>query len=377
MHRIGLVTIYTVPNFGSVLQAFATQTLLESPGLECKIIDYDRKNPWYFSHGNGKPKLKSIIAQALGLKAKHRKEKKLERFRRTFLHLTKRYRSLDELRAESWGSYDAFVVGSDQVWNTRFSYGDSVYLLSFVPEVKPKISIASSFALKELPCEYVEKFRHCLSGFKAISVREKYGKEIIQRQLKLPVDVQVLLDPTLMLSNEEWLYTIPRSKFKKTEKYILLYMLAYAFKPQPYIFEVAAYLQKLLGYKIYVLEGEISEGYKKTLDCKYVIDSSIPEFIDYFNNADLVLTSSFHGTAFALNFGRPLISIVPSDGDDRQTSLLNELGLSRLAVKVGTDIDEISYEYDFNEEQRRLDRLRVGSVDWVKNTFSELLNETN
>ena len=372
MRKIALVTIYSVPNFGSVLQAFATQTLLENLGFECRIIDYDRNNPWYFAHGNGRPKQKSVIAQALGLKAKHRKEKKLERFRRTFLHLTRKYKSLDELRAEKWDGYDAFVVGSDQVWNPRFSYGDSVYLLSFAPEGKPKISLASSFAQKELPAEYVEKFRHCLSGFTSVSVRENYGKEIIQRQLRLPADVQILLDPTLMLSKEDWLKAIPRSKFRKSEKYILLYMLDYAFRPQPYIFDVAAHFQKSLGYRIYVLDGEISGEYRKILDCKDVIDSSIPEFIDYFSNADLVLTSSFHGTAFALNFGRPLVSVVPSDGDDRQTSLLNGLGLSMLAAKVGTDIKEISCEYDCAVEQRRLRELRTQAVDWVRKIFLEL-----
>lgn len=364
--KIGLVTIYSVPNFGSVLQAFATQTLLENMGFECKIIDYDRNNPWYFSHGDNNPSLKSIIAQALGIKAKHRKSKKLERFRRSFLHLTKRYKSLDELRAEIWDNYDAFIVGSDQVWNTRFSYGDSVYLLSFVPSEKIKISVSSSFALKRLPDEYIEKFKHYLSTFKAISVRESYGKEIIEHQLDIPLDVQVLLDPTLMLSKSEWLAAIPRSKFKKKENYILLYMLDYAFKPQPYIFEVAEYFQKQLGYKIYVLEGEVSHNYKSVLKYKNIINSSISDFIDYFSNADIVLTSSFHGTAFALNFGRPLISIVPNGGDDRQTSLLEELKLSKLAIKRGTNISDISYKYDIVDEQLELDKLREKSITWIK-----------
>lgn len=364
--KIGLVTIYSVPNFGSVLQAFATQTLLENMGFECKIIDYDRNNLWYFSHGDSKPSLKSIIAQTLGIKGKHRKSKKLEQFRRSFLHLTKRYKSLDELRTETWDNYDAFIVGSDQVWNTRFSYGDSVYLLSFVPNEKPKISVSSSFALKRLPDEYIEKFKHYLSTFKAISVRESYGKEIIEHQLGIPLDVQVLLDPTLMLSKSEWLAAIPRSKFKKKENYILLYMLDYAFKPQPYIFEVAEYFQKQLGYKIYVLDGEISHDYKSVLKYKNIINSSIPDFIDYFNNADIVLTSSFHGTAFALNFGRPLISIVPNGGDDRQTSLLEELKLSKLAIKRGTNISDISYKYDIVDEQLELDKLREKSITWIK-----------
>lgn len=368
--KIGLVTIYSVPNFGSVLQAFATQTLLENMGFECKIIDYDRNNPWYFSHGDNNPSLKSIIVQTLGIKAKHRKSKKLERFRRSFLHLTKRYKSLDELRTETWDNYDAFIVGSDQVWNTRFSYGDSVYLLSFVPNEKPKISVSSSFALKRLPDEYIEKFKHYLSTFKAISVRESYGKEIIEHQLGIPLDVQVLLDPTLMLSKSEWLAAIPRSKFKKKENYILLYMLDYAFKPQPYIFEVAEYFQKQLGYKIYVLDGEISHDYKSVLKYKNIINSSIPDFIDYFNNADIVLTSSFHGTAFALNFGRPLISIIPDNGDDRQTSILNNIELSKLAIKVGTKISDISYNYDGEIAQYKLDKLRKESISWIKSVLN-------
>lgn len=149
-------------------------------------------------------------------------------------------------------------------------------------------------------------------------------------------------------------------------------MLDYAFKPQPYIFEVAEYFQRHLGYKIYILDGEVPYKYRKSWDYKNIIDSSIPAFIDYFNNADLVLTSSFHGTAFALNFGRPLISIVPDGGDDRQTSLLNDLELSRLAVKVGTPVLDIPYEYDCIKEQCKLDDLRTASIDWIKNALSKI-----
>ena len=368
MKKVGLVTIYTVPNFGSVLQAFATQVILENLGFECDIINYDRNNSWYYSHGSKKICLKSKVAYALGLKEHHRKAKKLEKFRNTFLHLTKKYSSLDELEAESWSDYHAVVVGSDQVWNTRFSYGDSVYLLSFVPDVTPKIAFASSFALKTLPDPYLGKFRKYLDRFAAISVRESHGKDIIMKQLYLAKNVEVVLDPTFLLSVDEWIKVIPRSKFVKKEKYILLYMLDYAFKPQPYIYEVAAFLQRKMGAKIYVLEGTIAKEYRSMLNVVDVLDSSIPEFIDYFYNADLVLTSSFHGTAFALNFGRPLVSIVPDDGDDRQTSILNQLELSSHAVKVGTNFSEIVYDYDVRAEQDRLGELRMKSLEWLRST---------
>lgn len=372
MKKVGLMTIYSVPNFGSVLQTYATQVLLERLGVECWIIDYDRSNSWYYSHGSFKPSLVNSVVKSLGIKSKHRKEKKLNNFRNRYLHLTSRYKSLYSLETASWTSYDAFVVGSDQVWNTRFSYGDSVYLLSFVPNGKPKISIASSFALKELPDKYIDKFRYYLSSFEHLSVREAFGKDIIQKQLLIDKDVEILIDPTLLLSQIDWLEAIPRSHFKKKEKYILLYMLDYAFRPQPYIFEVASYFQKKYGYNIYVLEGEISKEYKSILKYKDVIDSSIPEFIDYFSNADIVITSSFHGSAFALNFGRPLISIVPGGGDDRQTSILKDVCLSKLAVKVGDDIQKISPAYDYDKEQQLLKKLRDKSVKWIEQALSEI-----
>lgn len=369
MSKIGVLTIYSVPNFGSVLQAYATQVILEKLGHECVFIDYKRENDWYFSHGSYKLSVKDKLLLKLGLFARHRKAIRLEDFRRRFLHLSRPYWSLDELKKEDWSSFDEFMVGSDQVWNTRFSYGDSVYLLSFVPDEKKKISLSSSFALKELPNAYVEKFKKYLSNFAALSVREQHGVEIIRKQLGIDADVALTADPTLLLSASDWLSALPRSSFKKKEKYILLYMLDYAFKPQPYIYEVAGQLQNKYGYNIYVLEGKVSEMRGYGLKCKSVIDSGIPEFIDYFHKADIVLTSSFHGTAFALNFGRPLISVVPDGGDDRQSSLLNSVGLPQLAVKVGTGMNDINPFYNVDKEQENLQKYRNKTIEWMKSVL--------
>lgn len=365
MKKVGLLTIFSVPNYGSVLQTYATQILLENLGYNCDIINYDRDNNWYYSHGSYKYSLKNKIGQFFMIKPTHRKNYKLCKFRKKFLNLSRRYESLEDLEHKDWSGYYAFIVGSDQVWNTKFSYGDLVYLLAFVPEDVRKISLASSFALDKLATSYIDKFKKYLSRFSCISVRELNGKSIIQNQLGLNVDVEILLDPTLLISKEMWLKVIPRSNFRKREKYILLYMLDYAFKPQPYIYDVAEYFQKKFGYSIYVLEGSISKDYKKKLRINKVYNSSVFDFIDYFNNADIILTSSFHGTAFALNFGKPLISIVPDGGDDRQTSILKELHLSDLVINVGSDIDKISPFYDVVEEQDILSKLRNKSVEWL------------
>lgn len=100
-------------------------------------------------------------------------------------------------------------------------------------------------------------------------------------------------------------------------------MLTYAFEPRPYIFDVLKYLKEQEDYDIIVLEGYTPITKACGLNMINKTDSSISEFIDLFANADVVVTSSFHGTAFAVNFGIPVISIVPGDkGDDRQSSLL-------------------------------------------------------
>ncbi len=369
MNKIGVLTIYSVPNFGSVLQAYATQVLVEKLGHQCVFIDYRRENDWYYAHGAYKLNTKDKILLQLGLFARHRKAKRLESFRKQFLHLSRPYWSLEELEKEDWSSFDEFMVGSDQVWNTRFSYGDSVYLLSFVPDEKGKISFSSSFALKELPNEYTEKFKKYLTRFSALSVREQHGVEIIREQLGINTNVELTADPTLTLSASDWLSALPRSSFKKKEPYILLYMLDYAFKPQPYIYEVAKFFQRKYGYIVYVLDGKASEVREYGLQCKSVIDSDIPSFIDYFHNADIVITSSFHGTAFALNFGRPLISIVPDGGDDRQSSLLKSVSLPQLAVKMNTALSTLNPFYDMDKEQKSLQEYRSKTIEWIRSVL--------
>ena len=370
MKKVGLITIYHVPNYGSVLQTFATQVLLEKMGLDCHIINYAYPNQWHYAQGTFKPGLKTLIGCILGLKASHRKANRLSRFKNKNFHFTQQYNSLKELEAADWSEYDIFVVGSDQVWKSYFTHADSVFMLSFIPDTKYRISIASSFASYTIPDIYRQKFIKHLSKFKAISVRERNGIDIIANELKLSIDPKVVLDPTLLLTREDWLATIPRSKFKKRKKYILLYMLTYAFEPRPYIYKVLKYLQSKEDYAVIALEGDIPKEYRKNIDFIDRTDASIPEFIDLFHNADIVLTTSFHGTAFAVNFGKPLVSIVPNDlGDDRQRSLLNGIGLSSLIVSIGEDVNNINPFYDHNAAMAELNRMRNESLEWINDNI--------
>lgn len=367
--KIGLITIYHVPNYGSVLQTYATQELIKRLGCECVVLRYRYPNDWHckLDPQRCKKSFILILARLLWLTPNIRKFNKLVKFRKKKLNFSREYVSLDDLRGEDWKDYFAVIVGSDQVWNYRYTLADSAFMLSFLPEGKYRFSFASSFAQKTISDSVLrEKYRKYLSKFSALSVRENNGISIISDELQLNKSVTVVLDPTLLLSATDWLNILPRSRFVKKRKYILLYLLTYAFESRPYVFEVLQYLKNKYNYDIIALEGYTPKEKALGIDMIDMRDSSIYQYIDLFENADMIVTTSFHGTAFALNFGKPLVSIVPDDkGDDRQMSLMHDLGVENCIVNVGNNLQDINPFYDVKLEQDRLCQLRNKSINWL------------
>ena len=365
MMKALLVTIFKVPNFGSVLQAYATQQVLESLGAECKVLNYDHINSeWSVAHGVPKQGLKNKIGRLLGLKPHHRKEVKLQAFTKKYLNLTKLYSRMEDIQRDEGCSHDLYVVGSDQVWNTRFTNCDPVYLLEFVADEQARcISVSSSFASKTIDDKFKSVFKDDFKKFSSFSVREEGGVAILN---ELGYDAKLVLDPTLLLSVSQW-NVLRTSKENNRGKYILLYMLTYAFEPRPLIFEVLEYYQKKLGCKIIALDGYEDCIGHTSLQMEDATDSSVADFLDLFANAALVVTSSFHGTAFALNYGRPLVSITPSGEDDRQGCLLGQLGLKQCQIQASNkgNIMQLNPFYDVEEEQMRLQSLRDNSLGVV------------
>lgn len=364
--KIGLITIYHVPNYGSVLQTYATQELLQSMGHEVKVIQYNYFNDRYYKELGRDPSFRERFYSLKTLLMPKCKAAVLKRFRNKFLNFTSPFGNQVALENNNWEDYDAFVVGSDQVWNTKYLLGDPCFLLQFVPSSKKRYSLSSSFATKTVADKYVPIFKKELSRFSAISVRESNGLTIIHNQLKLDKPVKVTLDPTLLLSKNQWLEKFP-STTRRRKPYILYYMWAYAFEPRPYIYEVVKHFSSKMKCEVVALEG-----IRDSKDCKEInfIDadnSTIPDFISLFANASLVVTSSFHGTAFAINFGVPLISIVPDNvGDDRQSSLLKACGAENCIVKINSVIEDIQPQYDVTFVHEKLDSLRQDSVNWIK-----------
>lgn len=367
--KIGLITIYHVPNYGSVLQTYATQKILQSLGHEVKVIQYNYFNDRYYKEIGRGPSFRERFYPLKTLLMPKCKAAVLKRFRNNFLNFTPPFESQAELEKYNWKDYDAFVVGSDQVWNTKYLLGDPCFLLQFAPSDKKRYSLSSSFATKTIVDKYASVFKKELSRFSAISVRESHGIAIIHDQLGLAKPVKVTLDPTLLLNKKQWLESFPSLTISR-KPYILYYMWAYAFEPRPYIYEVVKHFSREMKCDVVALEGIRDSKDCKDIDFVDADNSTIPQFINLFANASLVVTSSFHGTAFALSFGIPLVSIVPDNvGDDRQSSLLKVCGADNCIVRINSEIESIQPQYDITAVKDKLDYLRQDSINWIKSNI--------
>lgn len=370
--RVALMTIFQVPNYGSLLQAYATQEILKTLGYDCDIINYHYPNEWHFRVFAARPnRLREMIMtilRVLKLRKMDRLRAAVCRFRHRKLKLTRRFDSLDALEAYDWSGYDAVIAGSDQIWNPLFLHGDKAFMLSFVPDGVLKFSFASSFACKALPDEFVAKYRKYLSRLDSISVRDNNGAEIVKSQLGLPVDPFVALDPTLLLSADDWIEKTP-AKVKHDKKYLLVYLLSYAFDPFPYIFDVVAEMERRYGCKaIYITD--CYDRLEPSMQTR--INTSPEEFVALVRDAECVITTSFHGTAFAVNFGRPVVSVIPDGGDDRQMSLLANLGIRHCAARIGSGVEDIVPEYDSAEVLRRLEEMCRINMDWLASAIGHI-----
>ena len=368
--RVGVITMHKVINYGSFLQAYATQKVIEDMGHICDIIDYDFPNEWHYENGlNKRMTFKTQISNVLyplGIKKNHRKKKKILQAVYNYLNLSERFRNPNDI-LNSTLEYDVYITGSDQTWNPKHTKGDSIFLLSFAPENTKKISFSASLAANNLDLNYKYVFSKWLRKYTAISIRDANGNDVIKELTGK--NAKVTLDPTLMLSRTEWIEFGKKCKEKTiNESYIIFYLIKHSFDPTPYIYEILKELQKDSNLKVVSFTKIPAKYGIKYSNCS---DISVEGYIKLFENAAFVVTSSFHGTAFAVNFGIPLYSVVPSlnSPDDRQSSLLKRLKLNNCIVPIGKKFDKISPLYDVQKQQKHLEEMRMESRDFLLDTI--------
>lgn len=369
--KVGVVTMHNVINYGSFLQAYATQYIIEKLGYKCDIIDYDFPNEWHFKRGvpgsSGMRKYILNLIHKLGFREGYRKKNKINKAIRKYLNLTEKYKNPSAIK-EHPPLYDIYLTGSDQTWNPKHTKGDDVFLLSFAPSKVKKVAFSASIACNEMSDNYRNIFRKYLTEYSDISIRDSGGNKIIKELVGK--EVPVTLDPTLMMTRDDWSCFLGNRKRKfSSDGYIIFYLITHSFDVTPYIYELLKKLQNQTGLKIYSF-SDIPKAFE--LDYEKCADIGVEDFIDLFERASFVVTSSFHGTAFAVNFGIPLYSVIDNldTTDDRQISLLRALDIEQCIVPLNKSFDEINPIYNKENEQHHLDRLRKDSLEYLSKSLS-------
>lgn len=217
-------------------------------------------------------------------------------------------------------------------------------------------------------------YKTYLKHFEAIGVREKNGVKLLRETFGRN-DSKLVLDPTLLLTKEEWhIYAQKTQKLSLPPKFILFYMLAYTYSPEEKMKDLLNFVQKKYNMPIVSLSPK-PQGFLG--DFIQIEDSCAVgnyEFLHLFEKAEIVVTSSFHGTAYALNFGKPLLALEngKSKSDDRISSLLNSVGLSTQLIFTDTELsDVITPYYNVEDEQRKIDVLRNESLSFLNSSLKD------
>lgn len=367
MKSLGIITIHKINNYGSVFQAYALQKVCEDLGYKTEIIDYTFPNEFHrynqyvavFDSQPNEPRwIKLLYARDL-----IRQHKGIETFVRKYQHLSHQTFFSPQDLHQNPPHYDIYITGSDQLWSPRHCKGDPAFMLQFAPDNALKISYAASIGSDKIPDELQSLYKDLLCRYEHISVREKSGKSLIESMTGK--EVSVVVDPTLLLSRDEWnKIAVPTRLFKK--KYILCYFLNYTFNSFPYVDELAEYMQEQTGYEIVRVARPPHKLFLP--HTHYRVGASPEEFLALVRDSEMVLTTSFHGTAFAVNYGKPVFTIVKgrNTGDSRQVSLMENLGLEKNILSITDEFPtKENFKYDVQFEQQRLERIRVESKQYL------------
>lgn len=345
------------------MQAYALVEYLKELGHDVEIIDYV---PEYLRHYKligvnnpiyDKPILREMytLAKLPGrVREKYGQRKKaFDRFTKQYLPLTARhYASWEELK-DNPPEADVIFAGSDQIWNTFFSNGrDPAFYLQFVPNGCIRASYAASFATDEIKEEWKTNVAKWLSEMDFISVRETTGVNIVQ-ELGIDKVVQQVLDPVFLLGRKQWNALASDNALKRP------YVLVYDFDNCKEIADFAKRIAKIKRCNVYsVLKNPFISKNFESADPKM--------FITLMKNAEVVISNSFHATAFSLIFEKEFWVFSRQEGiNTRMQDLLELVNLSGRLVSNSGSIELTEKEIDYERVRACLQHAIKRSKDYI------------
>jgi len=283
------------------------------------------------------------IARKIGLVSRSQKEIKFDSFREERLNIGPRVHSPQELFTQYRSRVEAFIVGSDQVWDPRFgATAQDVYFLRHVPEGIKRFSYAACAGSKLSNHSLLRKYKNDLGRFDAISVRDLFTKEVVSPLVNQ--EVTEVVDPSLLI---DWAQEVEEIEPLIEDDYVFYY------GSSPNGDSAVKQLRKHLGIKVVAVGME--NDYQFPCDVEVLPDIGPLEWVSLVSNASAVVTKSFHGMMFSLRFGKP---VVVTPGDKRAFSRIEDAG-KRFKV---TNI-VISPEIDLFDASRLLDSYEPAKVE--------------
>lgn len=366
--KIGIFTFHCAANYGAVLQTYCLQEVLKGMGHEVYVIDYRPEylrepyktfsyNPSYF--GSYLDKCRGLLRACLVAPIRWKRNRAFFQFVHHHLNLYQ----LD-LSNES-NDFDAFVFGSDQIWNPKITCGfDKVYLGDF-PAAKGKKLIAyaaSAGSISYFSGENVDYFLSRLQHFDKVTGREEFLIEYINQNSS--IISEVVFDPVLLAGPTVLNNLLFQNRIKeKSQK--LPYLLLFQLTRNDDITSYAAAVAKSKGLKLIEIatmrESIFNNNMKQTL--------SVERLLSYFINATYIITSSFHGTVFSLLFKKQFNTIsVDNSIDERALSLLKNLDLSDRMVNIHGKMVS-STQIDYTIADNIYSRKKIESYNVLHNSL--------
>ena len=387
MKPVGLVTCYFHHNYGSMLQAYATEMIMEQMGLPyqtiaCKApVDYMQGNKALYIIkklliGDWKMRLGKI---KIDLARKKNpvfaanwsvRDNAFNKFSEELFHVSKLCNNREEL-AEMAYDYSAFLVGSDQLWRTD-SVEHGYYTLEWVPDSIRKIAYSTSIGVKEIPWFQVKKNKRFMNRFNFVALREQSACDIYHEMTGKTCPV--VLDPTLLFSGEDWL-KIQQPQPLTDGKYIFCYLLG----NNPSQRELIKQVKAKTGYKIVALQHlddyiPSDEGFAD--EAPYV---GPREFLNYIRNAEYVFTDSFHCSVFSILYKKNFFTFsrfsenAKQNTNTRIDNLLNITGLEKRRMTSEMCVDDvIGFVGNFDGVDDRLNAMRRSSLDYLHKALNDL-----
>lgn len=368
--KTATITYHNVYNYGALLQVYALQQVQLRMSIDNVIIDFSSEKNKIYKKLKGKSfkiliiNIIRLLDTLLNIIPIKKRIKNFEKFTNQKLHLTRKYLSLKDLR-DNPPEADLYIAGSDQLWNVS-EIMRREFFLDFGDQNVKRVSYAVSMGSYKVPFQYEMEMYKLISKFDFISVREIEAKEFVEKLLSKKEFVRHDIDPVFLLSQKDW--TIFSKEWKINSKYILCIPMS----GHPLMNAALKKLKQLTGYCVVTITTDVftrinGDVYKK--------DATVEEFVYLMKNAEFILTTSFHGTAFSTIFNKKFYSFIGGLSPTRITGLLNRFGLEK---RIAKSIEDITLEeIDFTNTNEIIEQDKKAAIEYMASLSDYINDERN